>query len=251
MSQYPSPYQPPTPQNPTLNDYYQPGGGDVLGPNRWAAGMMFVVAAITLIGAFCCAGVGAMVPAMMADNPEKFAEFNAQFPQVTPGMLRGAMIVLAVITLALAVAMIVLGVFVRRGSKAAVIASIVLVILLLLYMVVNMIIGLAGQGQPPAQLALSVCVMVIPMALLAIVLMLLFRALRSSDQAGVMRDQHVQQYWQYAYQQQLYAQQQQQQPSQFPASPPQQQPPPAPPASPAPPQQPYGPGDSDGPASQG
>src|SRR5215218_9747150 len=118
MSQYPSPYQPPTPQQypPMSFDYYQPAGAtDALGPNRRAAIMMFIVGGLKLLGAFCCAGVGAMLPQMMAQDPAAFAEFQAQFPQAGSDVMRIVFIVLAVLSLIVAVTLIVLGVFVKRG----------------------------------------------------------------------------------------------------------------------------------------
>jgi hypothetical protein len=246
MSQYPSPYQPPTPQYPMSFDYNQPAG-DVLGPNRWAGGMMFAVAALMMIGAFCCAGLGAVMPSMMAQHPEAFAEINAQFPEITAEMWRTALIVLGVLVVIMSVVMIALGVFVRRGSKAAVVMSIVLTVLALLYFVISTLVSLVTHRQSPTQMATGVCGMAVPFTVLGVLLVLLFRALPSSDRVRAMRDQQVQQYWQYAYQQQMYAQQQQQgqpgqpgQQQQIPPQstwqPPQQQPQqPQPPATPPPP----------------
>ena len=250
MSQYPqqSPYQPPSPQQyPTTFDYYQPAGAaDVLGPAKRAAVMMFVVAGVTLLGAFCCAGFGAMLPQVLAQNPAAAADLQAQMPPgMTNEMLRVTMIVLAVLVLLLAVGLTVLGVFVRRGSKAAVIMSIVLVVLALLYLLLNTVVSVVMQRAPAPQMAMTVCMMAVPIGMLAFLLVLLWGALRASDQARVLREQHMQQYWQYAYQQQMYAQQQQQQMQQMQQQqgqqswpPPQQQqqqqptwPPPPPPSS--------------------
>jgi hypothetical protein len=217
MSQYPqqqSPYQPPSPQQyPTTFDYYQPAGqADVLGPAKRAAIMMFVVAGLTLLGAFCCAGFGAMLPQVLAQNPSAQADIQAQMPPgMSMDMLRMTMIVLAVIVLLLAVGMTVLGVFVRKGSKAAIVMSIVLVILALLYLLINTVASVVMQRAPGPQLAMTVCMMAVPIGMLAFLLLLLVGALRTSDQARVLREQHMQQYWQYAYAQQMYAQQQQQQ----------------------------------------
>jgi hypothetical protein len=216
MSQYPqqqSPYQPPSPQQyPTTFDYYQPAGqADVLGPAKRAAIMMFVVAGVTLLGAFCCAGFGAMLPQVLAQNPSAQADLQAQMPPgMSMDMLRMTMIVLAVIVLLLAVGMTVLGVFVRKGSKAAVVMSIVLVVLALLYLLINTVVSVVMQRAPAPQMAMTVCMMAVPIGMLAFLLVLLWGALRSSDQARVLREQHMQQYWQYAYAQQMYAQQQQQ-----------------------------------------
>src|SRR5687768_16973279 len=115
MSQYPSPYHPPTPQYPMTFDYYRPGGGgdDGRGPNRRASILTCIVAAFLLLGGVCCAGTGAMLPQMMAQDPAAFADLSAQLPQFTPNMMRAVFIVLGVLGLLGAVAMIVLGIFVR------------------------------------------------------------------------------------------------------------------------------------------
>jgi hypothetical protein len=203
-------------------DYYQPAGAnDALGPNRRAAVMMFIVGGLALLGAFCCAGVGAMVPQMMVQDPAAFAEIQAQFPQADASFFRIIFIVLAVLSLIAAAALIVLGVFVKRGSKAAVITSIVLVIFGLLYLVLNILLSLGMKGAPKANV---VCFVVPAFAVLVFMLILLFPALRGSHAVRAMREQHMQQYWQYAYQQQMYSLQQQQQQQQPPMQPPGGQP---------------------------
>ena len=244
MSQYPSPYQPPTPQQypPMSFDYYQPAGApDVLAASRRAGVVMFIAGGLAGLGALCCAGVGAMMPQLMAQEPEKFAEIQAQVPQAGPEFFRIMFIVLAVLALIVAATLIVLGLYVKRGSKAAVITSMVLVVLGMLYLVLNTILSLTMQGQPPAQVA---CFIIPSFAILVFMMIVLFPALRASDDVRALREQHMQQYWQYAYQAQMYAQQQQQQqqPQPPPAQP--QQPPqqswPAPPTWP-PPQSPPSP----------
>ena len=215
MSQYPpSPYQPPSPQQypPATFDYYQPAGApDVLGPNKRAAVMMFIVAAVTLIGALCCAGAGAMLPQLLAQNPGASADLEAQMPPgMSMDMLRVTLVVAAVLVLLLAVAFVVLGVFVRKGSKVAVVLSIVLAIVVLLYLLLNAAVSMVQQRGAPGQAAATVCMMAVPIGMLALLVFLLFGALRASGAAQALREQQMQQYWQYAYAQQMYAQQQQQ-----------------------------------------
>ena len=240
MSQYPSPYQPPGQQYPMSFDYYQPA--DALAPARAAAVMLFVLGGAMVLGAFCCAGTGAMVPQMMAQNPEAFADLNRQFPQITPDMMRLILLAAAAVVFVVSVAMIVLGVFVRRGSKVAVVIAIVLAILALLYFVlstvVSLVTGATGGGSPAA----AVCMTGVLVGVCAVLLWMLFRALPACDRARAMQDQYNQQYWQYAYQQQMYGQQQ---PPGAPAQPPVPPPPqqtwrpqePWPPPPPPPPQQ--------------
>jgi hypothetical protein len=209
MSQYPppSPYQPPQQPSPTTFDYYQPA--DVLGPARRAGGMMFVLAGVMLLGAFCCGGFGAMLPQVLAQNPSTFAGLQEQVPELTPDMLRIAMIAAAVVAGVAAIAMVALGVFVRRGSKVAVVLSMVLSILMLGYLLLSAVSSLVMHRQPPLETVTGLCVMAIPIVLLGVLILFLYQAIGSSDRAAAAREQYMQQYWQYAYQQQMYSMQQQ------------------------------------------
>ena len=240
---YPSPYQPPTPQYSQYN-YYQP---DVLGPARRASVLMFVTGGLLIASSLCCGVFAAMLPQLMQQP-----EFSAQMRTV-PGVTQEQMQLGAMIGGGLAVVgglvVIVLGVFVRRGSKGAAITSMVLAVLALLYLVGTTITSMAmGRISLSGANALGVCFLVLPMALLALLIVWLIGAMRSADHVTAAR--YAQQYWQYAQQQQAYGQQQYPYPyppaqAGGPGIPPpqqQQQQPPPPPSEP---------GDPNGPSAQG
>src|SRR5688500_17758006 len=157
MSQHPSPYQPPMPPQISF-DYYQPSA-EVLAPNRQAAMLMFVVAGLTLLSAMGCVGLAAAVPSLLAQHPSMLADMSVQVPGITPEMLRIALVLFAVLVLLMGVGMIVLGVFVRRGSKAAVVMSIALMALAILYLLLSTLRSVAIPGVPPVQKAMTLCIM--------------------------------------------------------------------------------------------
>src|SRR4051812_13194090 len=132
---YPSPYQPP--QGPYPNfDYYQP---DVLAAARRASILMFVLGALSMLGSFCCGGMGFLMPELMK-NPD----FAARFQEVGANehMMRIGMIAIGALSFIFGLAFVVLGVFVRRGSKTATVIALVLSILAILGFVANIISSL-------------------------------------------------------------------------------------------------------------
>src|SRR4051812_43124410 len=119
---YPSPYQPPQQQPYPNFDYYRP---DLLAPARRASLLMFLVGGLTFVSSLCCAGVGSALPRLINERPEAFEELQ-RLPNMTPQIAQVLMFVLGGIAFLLGLAFIVLGVFVRRGGKGAIITSIVL-----------------------------------------------------------------------------------------------------------------------------
>ena len=132
---YQSPYQPPTGYS--NFDYYQP---DLLAPARRASLLMFILGGLALLSSLCCVGVGTMVPQLM-QQPE-FAQRMQSIPNASPEMLRMAFIAMGSISILFAIAMIVLGVFVRRGGKGAIVTALVLNVIAVLLMLVY----IAGGG---------------------------------------------------------------------------------------------------------
>lgn len=196
---YPSPYQPPTPQPYPTFDYYQP---DLLAPARRASVLMFVLGGLAVASALCCAGVGAMLPRMMGENPAAFAEFR-RLPNVTPETMQAVLVVMSAVVLLVGVAYLVLGAFVRAGRRGAIITSIVLSILAILLLGLNVATGLMQSFSRP-QTAVGVVLLAVPLALLLLLVRWLLRAARAPDAA--LTQQYAAQYWQYQ-QQQAYAQQ--------------------------------------------
>lgn len=235
MSQYPSPYQPPTPQLQGPMDYYgNPAGGAGLSRANRAGVLLVLLAGFTFVGALCCAGFGAMLPQMMAENPQAMADMPPQVRNLTPKMWQMTVLVMAGLMIVLAMVLGVLGYFVRKASKGAMIGAIIVCALVLVYFGINLLAGLAGISGGGPQAMAGACVLVVPVVVFGLQVLWLVQALPDANAAARMRDAYAQQYWQYAYQQQMY---QQQAGAAAPPSQPyqqqqQQQPPPPPPDRP-------------------
>ena len=227
MSQ--SPYTPQGPYTPPTN--YAAGydyGPDPLGPAKRAGILMYVLGGMTFVSSFCCVGAGVSLPKLMADQPEAFAELQ-QIPNASMGTIQVAMFVLAGLVFFVGLIMIVLGTFVRGGSKGAIITAMVLTVLTMLLLALWLLSSAVHLLAPPGVHSLGLCMFLVPLALFGLLLFWLIGAMRAADRA--MAGQYAMQYLQYAQQQQqTYGQygypQQQPQPPQS------QQPPPMPPPPP-------------------
>jgi hypothetical protein len=201
---YPSPYQPPQPDYQSFNYYQQ----DFLAPARRAAILMFVIGGLGVAGAFCCGGSVLLLPQLM-QTPE-FAAQMERVPGATQDTMRLGMIVLAAMSFVAGLVFIILGAFVRRGSKGASIIAVVLAILSILFIGGNIVSALVMAANGPPQQIAGACVFTIPLALMILLTVWLFGAIKASDQAAGQR--YAMQYWQYAQQQQMYGQYNQQAP---------------------------------------
>ncbi len=219
---YQSPYQPPSGYS--NFDYSQP---DLLAPARRASLMMFILGGLALLSSFCCAGAGAMVPQLM-QQPD-FAQRMQNVPGATPTLLRAVFIFMGVLSLAAAIAMVILGVFVRRGGKGSIVTSIVLCVLTMFLMLVYLVGAVLQGGQ---EVIGGVCMAIVPIVLLVVLIVMLVAALQAADKVAAHR--YSVQYWQHA-QQQAYAQQAG---YGYLPPPPQEQPPLPPPTSPPNPPEP-------------
>jgi len=211
MSQFPSPYQTPTPQ--PYYGYAAPV--DLQIPARRASTMMFVIGALLLLVGVCAGTVGGLLPQLLAQDPTladklpaDLSPEQAQREFVTRGLGLGLVSMLLIIP----------AFFVRRGGLGAVITALVVTSLLLLLMGLEMLASLFLQGDP-AQKFGSVCVTLIPLTLLFFQMAWLIQAARN---ARLLKQQHAQYAAQWEqYQQQLHAYQvQQQQQQQNPPTPP-------------------------------
>jgi hypothetical protein len=214
MSQYPSPYTPPPSPNYGGYDfnYYQPMQ-DPLAPAKKASIMLYVLGALVLLPSMCCGLVGLSIPTMIAQQPAAFSELSAS--GMTPQAMQTVLIVGGVVGLLIAVAMIVLGRFVRRGSAAPAVTAIVLVALIGLYLLLNAI-GLLVMKMPPAQVVMGMAITVLGLVLIGMLILWLIQAVMAAPRVALMKNQYQQQMWQYQQQQQMYQQRayaaQQQQP---------------------------------------
>jgi hypothetical protein len=180
---------------------------DALAPAKRASVLMFVLAGVSIVGAFCCAGVGTVLPQLLDSQPQMLQEFQ-KVPGFTPDLMRTTFIVMGIGAAIFGTALAILGVFVRKGGAVPVTIALVLSCLATLFVLYLMIEPMVLRRAPAGSTAAGVCMLAIPFALLILLCVWLLQALRSSGQVQAMKDQYAQQYWQYAYQQQIYAQQQ-------------------------------------------
>lgn len=240
MTQYPGdPYQPPQPYQLPYGQPYGVGQApDALSPARRASLLMFILGGLTLLGSLCCGLVGAMIPNLIAEQPEIMQDI--QLPvEVTPNVLQIVMIVLAALIFLYGVLTLVLANFVRRGSKGATITAMILAVLVILYLTLNAVTAAVTQGPRAAG---GLCAIVIPAAIHILLLVWLVQALKSIPAFRAAQDYQAR-YWDYVRQYQAWQQQQQMQqgaqppppPGQSPIQPPIQTPPMPPPPTFGPP----------------
>jgi hypothetical protein len=183
---------------------------------------MFLIAGLMVLGGLCCAGIGYALPQIISQQPQIFEEMQT-IPNMTPQLLRTVFFIGGAIGVLAAIVLAVLGTFVRRGSKPAIILGMIISVLGMGYFVISLASMLMRGAQSGSALAGGLCASVVPLVLFGLLLTWLIQAMRSSGDAAAIQQQYAQQYWQYAYQQQMY--------NQTPppgAVPPGQMPPPAP-----------------------
>jgi hypothetical protein len=210
MSQYPSPYTPPPPQQPNYGaggydfSYYQPTE-DLLGPARRASIMMFVLGGLTLLLGACNLASSLVVPAeqILAQNE---AILQGQPSPLSAGTLKTISLVMAILVCVVGFTFILLGTMVRRGGMGSIIATMLIagaIAILLLFMLVISLIGIVAVSPVYAGLA---CVVVIPLSLYILLLWWLVQAAKAAPRVAMMKSQYQQQMWAYQQQQQMYQQ---------------------------------------------
>ena len=238
MSQYPSPYSPPPQGYP--NYYGFDPHAVALAPARRASTLMIIVAVLGLLLGVC-AGIASRVPVGQypPETQEQMRQMESLYKMPLPTFFMLAALIFGIPSLLL----LIFGIWVRGGTKASLVTSIVYTAILTLLMAANLAVALkAGAAAKPGDLFIPVVVL----AALVVMLVWLAQALKAiaslrGSQAGFQN-----QYWQ---QQQAYWQWQQgqQMPPMAPPPPPPGQPPvggytppppPPPPSHPGPPDQP-------------
>jgi hypothetical protein len=142
----------------------------LLGPSRRASVLMFVLGGLLLLMGGCAAAFFSL-----PDLEERMARQGSALP---PGitfddMRRGAMVGGAILG-TVGVLQIVLGVFVRRASRAATVSAIVLTFLVLGWFLLNLLSAfVVGGGQ---QAVIGACFMLVPLGLTVWQLTWLFQA---------------------------------------------------------------------------
>jgi hypothetical protein len=215
VSQYPTPYQPPNYYN---QGYYYADDpyGEYLRPARRASVLMFVLAALAVLLGTC-----ALAGLVVYSNPQLMQQYRDQFPN-RPVPTSGEMLFAGVFFWISAVVLVVLGVWVRRGGRAAAITALVPVSLVTVFLLLGTLWVLA-RGLPA-----DACMNAVVVVPLGVLIIWLAQAIGAAGQLKLAMDQYAAQYWQYMQQQQQYAQP--------PAVPPSaQMPPPPPPVQPPPP----------------
>jgi hypothetical protein len=215
---------PPYPQQPYPQQYgYNtgPNPDQLLGPARAAGIMMIIVGVLLLLLGGCMA---AMLPLMTQEVIEKaYQSMVAQNPeiagQVSPEQIltvaRTGLAIFAGVSVVLAIVQIVLGVWTRGGSVGAVMTSLIVNGLLTLGTLILLLLSVSEVAKDPSA-AGGLVVLLIPGALLATIVFLLFRAKSNAHQLAAIQQQWAA--WQY--QQQMQQPPPQQYPNQYPPPPP-------------------------------
>jgi hypothetical protein len=182
-----------------------PASPDVLAVARRASLLMFILGGLTLIVSTCVLATIIGLPAgELAEQMQKSAASTGQTMPFDADQLKVIFIGFLAVGVMVAIALIGLGVGVRRGGKVTTIISIVLTALMLGFLVLQIVHGLLFGAQSPTVLA-GVCVMSVPFAIMAVLIVWLFGAMRAISRAGASQQHYAAQYWQYQKNMQAYA----------------------------------------------
>lgn len=208
MTQYPNPYQPPSPGF----DQYRPAGADPLAPARRASIMLFVLGGL---GLACGLGLGTMV--WMAPTDVLVKQLQAtmnpgQLSQLPPGwtietFAHVAYTAAAILIVVGGIVMLLVGFFARRGGRGASVAGIVICALVILWLAVNLVGSLVQTLRAPgAQAAGAVVFGVVCIAAFALTLAWLVQAARAAPMVAWNRQRMQAQYGHYEQQYAAYQQ---------------------------------------------
>jgi hypothetical protein len=201
VSYYPQPYpQPPYGASPAIDysRFMPPGHDDLLAPARRAGVLMMVLGVlISFMGA--CNGGSAMLltPEKMAENQAAMRELGWPDSPIKPETARTMSAVGGGLTLLVGLAFVVTGVYVRRGTPAAVTTGLVLtggVTLLVGGLFLLFVIGLVVS---PVMAGAMLCVLAVPLALLVWLLVWLVGAARNNSRVVYAKQQYQAQFYQY------------------------------------------------------
>lgn len=186
-------------------NYYAPAV-DILAPARRAGIGLFVLAAFCMLcGA--CVGVAAWVgpiDRVIQQLQQAGYQFPATGGEVSPEqVVRFAFAFMSVLGVLLGIALIVLGIFVRRGGKGAAITSLVICIPLVLLTLLDLVRSVPMVLNTPVLLP-GVLVGLIPLVLLGLVVTWLIQAIRAAPHLAAQQQQMMAQMWQYQQQQAAY-----------------------------------------------
>jgi hypothetical protein len=202
MSQYSSPYSLPQGYPPGYG-YYDPTG-QILAPAKRAGLTMIILGSLILAYFTCNAGYFFIAgPEDLAQNP--MIANNPNAPHLTSETMKKLGVGMSVALGAIGLAMIVLGVVVRRGHRSSIVASIVIsAVMALVFAGVSLLTAIAGI-MAPILFACS-CGSAIPLGVVILILYWLVQGLKATAQLQAVQMQYQAQMWQYQQTQQAYGQ---------------------------------------------
>jgi hypothetical protein len=209
VSYYPPPYsQPPyTPAGPAV-DYSQfapPGQDDLLAPARRAGILMAVLGMLVAFMGACNGGSALMLtPERMAENQAAMRELGWPESPIKPETTRIASAITGGLTLLVGIAFVVNGVFVRRGTPAAVTTGLFLTGGLLLLVGGLCLMAIIALLVSPMVAAGMLCIFLVPLLLLVWLMIWLIAASKNSSRIAHAAQQYQAQYFQYQQHQQAY-----------------------------------------------
>jgi hypothetical protein len=202
MSQYPSPYSPP-PGDPRDAVSYDMMTRDPIGPARNAGTLMLVLGVLMLLYG-TCNGISSLTTTN-EQFVEEMQKISNQPSPIPVGMMRTLGAIFSGAIVVLAIFMLVVSPYVRRGGSTAIMVALVGVSVIVgLLALGTFICILAGIAMPIA--FILACVMAIPTVLFGLLLYFLFQAKKSTSYLHAMQLQYQQQYLMYQQTMQQYGQ---------------------------------------------
>ncbi len=165
---------------------------------------MFILGGIGMTCAFCMGIVATVAPMERLIAESGVVLPSASETGVSPEtLMRVGYGIIAGGALLFSLLILILAVFVRRGSGAAIITAIVIDSIIILGLGINVIGSLFQALRNPSALV-GVIIVVAMLAGFVLLLAWLIQALRATATIKAMQMQYQQQYWQYQQQQQMY-----------------------------------------------
>ncbi|MCY2951845.1 MAG: hypothetical protein NTU53_07690, partial [Planctomycetota bacterium] len=173
-------------------------------PFRRGGLLMIIFGALGLLMGGCFGVVAGLV--RLEQIPPEMAQVVQEIESKGQLSFKVLLAVWSVMVSVLSVLLVVLGLFVRKGSRGAVVAGMVLVGLILLFLVWNLLGSLAMAGGGGAQAFGGVCMAVVMLAMFGLLMGWLVQAARAVPMLRGAAAQYQNQYWQYMQGQQQYGQ---------------------------------------------